>query len=390
MVFDFDMPVDRRGSGCEKWDGVKEVFGREGLLPFWVADMDFRSAPAIIEALREKVDFGVFGYPQMTESARQAVADWQRVRHGWNVDPSEVGFVPGVVTGLVAGIEAFTKPGDGIVIQTPVYPPFFRVVRANGRQIVENPLREEEGRFVMDFAHLRSALTPNVKAILLCSPHNPIARVWSEAELKELAAICIERDIIVLNDEIHQDLAFSGYKHIPLGLAAPELGSRLVTLVAPSKTFNIAGLSASAWIARDGKIAAQMQATLERLHVSTINMMAITGLEAAYTKGAPWLDAVMAYLEKNRDFVESFLREKLPRVRLKHPEGTFIFWLDFRDYGLGNAELQRILVEEAGVALNPGTNFGAQGDGFARLNVGCPKSQLEEGMSRIAKAFAGR
>ena len=390
LTYDFDNPVDRRGTDCEKWDGVGEVFGREGLLPFWVADMDFRSATEIIEALRKKVDFGVFGYPRTSERGRKAVADWQRTRHGWEVDPSEVGFVPGVVTGLVAGIEAFTKPGDAIVIQTPVYPPFFRVIRDNGRQIVENPLREEADRFVMDFDNLRSVLTPNVKALMLCSPHNPVGRVWTREELKELAAICIEHDLVVLNDEIHQDLAFRDAKHVPLGLATPELNSRLVTLVAPSKTFNIAGLAASAWIAKDRALAEKMDFTLGRLHISELNMLAFAGLEAAYEQGAPWLDQVMLYLEKNRDFVESFLRERMPRVKLKHPEATFIFWLDFRDYGLHNEELQRILVEEAGVALNPGTNFGAQGDGFARLNVGCPKFQLMDGMERIAKAFEGR
>lgn len=391
MAYDFDIHVDRRGTDCEKWDGMEDVFGRKGLLPFWVADMDFRSAPEIIDALRKKVDFGVFGYPRMTDRARKAAADWQRVRHGWDVDASSLDFVPGVVTGLIAGIEAFTKPGDGVLIQTPVYPPFFKVIRNNGRKIVENPLKEADERFVMDFDNLREAIVSGgIKLMLLCSPHNPVARVWEEDELKELASVCMEHDVIILNDEIHQDLIFSDAKHIPIGLLAPELKSNLVTFVAPSKTFNIAGLSASVWIAEDEEISAKMESTLERLHMSEINMMAVTGLEAAYEKGALWLDEAMAYLEGNRDFVEEFLRDELPRVKLKHPEGTFIFWLDFRDYGLHNDELQKILLDEARVALNPGTNFGAQGDGFARLNVGCTRAQLEEGMRRIADAFRKR
>lgn len=390
MTYDFDTLLNRRGTNCMKWDSLASEFGRADLLPFWVADMDFRSAPEIIEVLAGQVDFGVFGYPIMTERARTAVADWQRTRHGWDVRPDEVAFVPGVVTALSVAVNAFTEPGDGIVLQTPVYPPFFSVVRDNGRVIVENPLREAEGRYEMDFDNLREVLRPGVKALILCSPHNPVARVWSREELVTLAGICAERNVMVLCDEIHQDLVFRDARHLPLSLAAPELDPLLLTLVAPSKTFNIAGICASAWIARDNGVAQTMQRELERLHLTELNMMAIAALEAAYTKGAPWLDRLLSYLEENRSFVLRFLKERLPRVKLKHPEGTFIFWLDFRDYGLHNDELQRILVKEAGVALNPGINFGESGDGFARLNVGCPRAQLEEGMRRIERAFAGR
>lgn len=387
MPYDFDTRIDRTGTDCEKWDGTLEAFGKEGLMPFWVADMDFRSAPEIIDALREKVDFGVFGYPTMNDRAREAVADWQFERHHWCVVPSEVEFVPGVVTGLVAAILEFTEPGDGVVIQTPVYPPFFRVIRENGRRIVENPLVETDDGYKMDLEHLRSVLTPDVKAIMLCSPHNPVARVWTREELAALAEICVERKVMVFCDEIHQDLIFSDAKHVPLSLAAPEIDDLLVTIVAPSKTFNIAGLSASACIAKNKAVGERMRASLARLHVDSINMMGIAALEAAYTKGAPWLDAAMKYIEGNRGLVESFLAERMPRVKMKHPEGTFIFWLDFRDYGMSPEELQRVLVDEAGVALNAGPAFGSQGAGFARLNVGCSRSQLQEGLDRIAAAF---
>ncbi|MDL2263206.1 pyridoxal phosphate-dependent aminotransferase [Synergistaceae bacterium OttesenSCG-928-I11] len=387
MAYDFDTMVERRGTGCSKWDGMDAVFGKKDLLPFWVADMDFRSAPEIIDALREKVAFGVFGYPIMTEAARKAVVDWEFERHQWCVVPSEVDFVPGVVNGLIAAILAFTEPGDGVVVQTPVYPPFFNVIRDNGRRIVENPLVETDDGYLMDLDHLRNVLTPDVKAIILCSPHNPVARVWTKDELAAFAKVCIERNVLVFCDEIHQDLVYSDAKHVPLSLAAPEIDPLLLTLVAPSKTFNIAGLSSSAWIAKDKKIAERMRATLDRLHQSRLNLLGVAALEAAYTKGIPWLEAAMRYLEGNRDFVEAFLREKLPRVRMKHPEGTFIFWLDFRDYGMTGAEIQRVLVHEAGVALNAGVTFGKQGEGFARLNVGCPRGQLEEGMTRIAAAF---
>lgn len=389
MAYDFDTPVNRRGTGCMKWDDMGAVFGRGDLLPFWVADMDFRSAPEIIETLREAVDFGVFGYPVMGDSARQAVADWERTRFGWDVDPRHVDFLPGVVPGLGFAIQAFTKPGDGIVIQTPVYPPFFGIIKDNGREVIENPLIDAGTRYEMDFENLEELLSrPNVSALLLCSPHNPVARVWTRGELSRLAELCAAHNVFVFSDEIHQDLVFSDAKHLPTAHAAPELKSRLVTLVAPSKTFNIAGLSGSAWIAEDEKVTAAMRKSLSTLHMERINLLAVKALEVAYRKGAPWLDELMGYLEKNRMIVENFVRERLPRAELKHPEGTFIFWIDFRGYGLSPAELQRVLVNEARVALNPGTSFGKEGEGFARFNVGCPRAQLEEGLARIAEAFA--
>jgi cystathionine beta-lyase len=346
--YDFDARICRRGTNCSKWDGAARVFGREGLLPFWVADMDFKSAPEIIEALRERVEFGVFGYPVMTGEARSAVADWERRRHGWNIDAGDVAFVPGVVTGLSAAVRAFTEPGDGVIIQTPVYAPFFRVVAENGRVVVENPLKETEDRFTMDFDNLESVIesNKNVRAMILCSPHNPVARVWSAEELSRLSGICAARGIMIINDEIHQDLVYSDARHTPIAALSEDLSPLLLTLVAPSKTFNIAGLHASAWIAEDRAVAAKMRRELGSIDSGSLNLMAQSALEAAYSKGEPWLDEVLAYLEANRDFVEAFLPEKLPRVKMKHPEGTFIFWLDFREYGLRNDELQRVLVEE--------------------------------------------
>ncbi|MDR1651589.1 MAG: pyridoxal phosphate-dependent aminotransferase [Synergistaceae bacterium] len=389
--YDFDSRIDRRGTSCEKWDDLGHFFGREDILPFWVADMDFRSAPEIIDALRAQVALGIFGYPtEYTEKYKAAVAYWESHRHGWDISPDEVGFMPGVVTGMSAAINEFTSPGDGVVIQPPVYPPFFREVRHNGRKVVENPLLETEDGYVMDFEHLKDVLKPNVTALLLCSPHNPTSRVWKTEELKTLGEICAERDVFVISDEIHQDLVYSDAKHVPLAKACPELASRLVTLAAPSKTFNIAGLRASAWIASDAKVAQRMHQALFRFHIAGINMMGLAALEAAYTKCEPWLDELLAYLEQSRDFVESFLRDRLPRVRMKHPEGTYIFWLDFRDYGMKNSEITDILVSRARVGLNDGSAFGVQGEGFVRLNIGCPFSQLEEGLNRIASEFGSR
>jgi cystathionine beta-lyase len=246
---------------------------------------------------------------------------------------------------------------------------------------------ETENGYRMDLDNLRDVLTPGVKMLVVCSPHNPVSRVWKLQELAELGQICLERDITVICDEIHQDIVFSDSKHIPLSLACPELDEKLVTLISPSKTFNLAGLRASAWIARNKNTASRMRRALNRFHLSGLNMFGLTALETAYTKGEAWLDEALAYLEKNRDLVERFIREKMPRVSLRHPEGTYIFWLDFRDYGLKNSELTDILINKAGVALNDGASFGSGGKGFMRLNVGCPKAQLEEGLKRIAEAF---
>jgi cystathionine beta-lyase len=386
--YDFDSRIDRTGTECEKWDDLKINFGREDLLPFWVADMDFRSAPEITEALRERVEFGVFGYPtEQTEIYREAVANWERRRHGWHVSSDEVGLMPGVVTGISVALCELTAPGDGVVVQPPIYPPFFREIKHNGRRVVENPLVETDKGYVMDLDHLRSILTPDVKAILLCSPHNPVARVWKKEELRDLGLICLERGIFVICDEIHQDLIYSDAKHTPLSLACPEMEGRMVTLVAPSKTFNVAGLRASAWITRDMEIYRRMRSAFHRFHLNGINMFGLVALEAAYNRCEAWLNALMEYLEKNRDMVEKFLAWRLPRVKMKHPVGTYIFWLDFRDYGFDHKKLMDVLVNRACVAMNDGAPFGRMGEGFARLNIGCPRSQLEEGLDRLADAF---
>jgi cystathionine beta-lyase len=264
-------------------------------------------------------------------------------------------------------------------------------VRLNNRVAAENRLIETEDGWRMDFEGLEKLIArpgSKVKMLILCSPHNPVARVWHKDELSRLAEICSRRGIVVLSDDIHQDIVYSDAKHLPIGSAAPEIEPFLVTFTAPSKTFNTAGLYASAWIARDSGMRSRMRKASKALHAHSVSAMGMAALETAYGKCAPWRDQLVAYLEKNRAFVEGFLRERTPRIKLRHPEGTYVFWLDFRDYGLGGKELQRVLVEDAGVALNPGINFGAESGGFARFNAGCPKSQVEEGLTRIERAFA--
>ncbi|MDR1516300.1 MAG: PatB family C-S lyase [Synergistaceae bacterium] len=388
MVYDFDTLIDRRGTDCEKWDEMASVFGRGDLLAYWVADMDFKAAPEIVQALRDKIESGVFGYPVMTNSARESVANWLETRHGFSADASEIRFSPGIITSLSIAVQEFTEPGDGVVIQTPVYPQFFSIIRKNGRVVVENPLIETEDGYEMDFDNLIEVLTPNVKAMIFCSPHNPVGRVWRREELTRLAEICAKRGIVILCDEIHHDVVYSGSKHIPLQLAVPESAPTSLIFMAPSKTFNLAGLCASAWLSKDKQIAKRMEKALQSVHCANINMMGHAALEAAYRNGAQWLDSLVAYLQGNVDFAEKFFRERMPKVKMTRPEGTFLIWLDFRDYGLDGKELQNALVQKAFVALNPGVDYGKDYGAFARMNIGCPRAALNEGLSRIERAFA--
>ena len=387
MKYDFDKPVNRRNTNCEKWDGLVEDFGRGDLLPMWVADMDFPAPPKVLEAIHKKVDEGALGYPIIPDSLRDAVRKWEERRHGWKFDNKAVTWATGVVTGLSFATEAFTKPGDGMIIQTPVYHPFFRTVREAGRNLYENPLKfDEKGYATMDLEGLEKLVTPTCRTLILCSPHNPVARVWSKKELEGLADLAKRKDMLIINDEIHQDLIYSDASHTCLA-SLPGMEERVVTFVAPSKTFNIAGMKASAAIIPNAKLRAQYISVMERFHLNSINILGITAMETAYNECEDWLDELLAYHEGNRDYLEKFLKEKMPKARMSHPEGTYIFWIDFRGYGLDEAKLQDLLVNKAKVALNNGLDFGKEGDGFARINIGTQRAALAEGLERIAAAL---
>ena len=387
MKYNFDKYIDRRNTDCEKWDGLEEEFGRKDLLAFWVADMDFPAPPEVLEAVHKKVDQGALGYPIMPKSLYDAIRLWEEKRHGWKFGNEAISWAPGVVAGLSFAVMALTKPGDGVIIQTPVYPPFYRTVREAGRIINENPLKYENGRYVMDLEGLEKLITPTCRTLILCSPHNPVARVWSKEELEALAELAERKDMIIIADEIHQDLVYSDARHICLASLSEETAKRVITFIAPSKTFNIAGMKASVAIIPDAKLRAMYISVLERFHLNSVNILGITATEAAYSKCGEWLDELLAYLEKNRDYTEKFVRERMPKAHMDHPEGTYIFWIDFRGYGFNAETLERFLVEEAGVALNKGLNFGSAGDGFARINIGTTMAMLKEGLEKIAAAL---
>ena len=389
MKYDFNKYMDRRGTDCEKWDGLKDDFGRGDLLAMWVADMDFPAPPEVLEAIHKKVDEGALGYPMIPDSLRDTVRAWEKEHYGWEFGREAVSWAPGVVAGLSFAVMGLTKPGDQIIIQTPVYMPFYRTVREAGRIIAKNPLKYENGRYTMDFEGLEKLITPTCRTLILCSPHNPVARVWSREALERLADIAIRKNMIIIADEIHQDLVFSDAKHICIG-SLPGMAKRTVTFIAPSKTFNIAGMKASVAIIPDELLRGIYVSVLERFHLNSINILGITAMEAAYGKCGEWHKELMDHLEGNRDYMEAFVKERMPKAHMDHPEGTYIFWIDFRGYGFNDETLTDFLVNEAKVALDPGTWFGVEGDGFARLNIGTTRAMLKEGLERIADALDKR
>lgn len=389
MKYRFDTVTDRHGTGCEKWDMCDRIFGGENLLPLWVADMDFQSPPEIIKALVERAEHGIFGYTAYTDSAYESLIQWFSKRHNWNIEKEWIVYSPGVVPALSLLVQSLTEPGDGVIIQRPVYHPFMHVVEGNGRHLLNSPLRQNsDGRFVMDFDDLREkASDPSAKMMFLCSPHNPPGRVWSREELETLVAICAERDIIIVSDEIHCDLTYKGITHIPLPLINPEYSGRIITCTAPSKTFNLAGLQLSNIIIPDRTLRKKFRQALMKNGIIDPNSFAAAAMEAAYNHGAEWLDELMAYVKGNLEHMKHTFRDSLPQIKVLEPEGTYLVWTDFRGFGLNYKELLRIFIEEAKVAPGQGNIYGPEGEGFMRFNLACPRAILEEGIEKIIRAF---
>lgn len=390
MKYNFDKYIERRNTNCEKWDSLEKEFGKADLQPFWVADMDFAAPPEILQALHKKIDEGALGYPIIPDSLLESIKSWEKTRHGWEFEKEAITWAPGVVAGLSFALMAITKPGDGVIVQTPIYPPFYRTIEEAGRIIKANPLKYENGRFVMDIEGLEKLVTPTCRTLLFCSPHNPTARVWSKEELKALCDLAKRKDMIIVSDEIHQDIVYTNAKHTCLPSISSDISARTITFIAPSKTFNIAGLKASIAIIPNESLRARYISIVERFHLNSVNTLGAVAMEAAYSQCGDWLDQLVVYLEKNRDYTEKFIYERMPKAKLDHPEGTYMFWIDFREYGFNSETLEQFLVHEAGVALNKGTSFGAEGDGFARLNIGTTFAQLKAGLDSIANALDKR
>lgn len=385
-TYNFDELIDRANTNCIKYDARTAFFGKADVLPLWVADMDFRTPDFIVEAVKRRAGHEIFGYTFRGEGYSQAIVSWLKRRHNWEIKPEWITFSPGVVAGLTLAIEAFSKAGEGVIIQPPVYFPFADSVKGTGRELVENPLRLENGRYYFDLEDLKSKITPTTRLLLLSNPHNPGGMAWNKEELEALARICIDNKILIISDEIHSDLIFKGYRHTPLAGISEEIAQHCVICMSPSKTFNTAGLTTSYLVIPNRRHWAAYERVMRLPHLHMGNIFGNVALEAAYTHGDEWLSQLMDYLQGNYNFLETFLKERMPKVKVMHPDATYLIWMDFSAYGLSDEELNKALID-AGVGLNRGLQFGKQGKGFMRINIGCPRSVLQEALLRVEKAL---
>lgn len=387
MNYNFDEVIDRSNSDCSKIENLKSLFGREDIIPLWVADMDFYSPPAITQAIMKRVEHGVFGYTVQSEAYFNSIINWLNRRYNWIVSKEEINYVPGVVKGFSIAIEEFTEVGDNIIIQPPVYHPFRIMTKALNRNVVNNPLILENGQYKMDFDGLRKIVSENnCKMLIFCNPHNPGGRVWSKDELEELSQICFENNILVVSDEIHSDMALPGFTHTPFATVSTEAEDNSITLMAPSKTFNIAGIVSSFAVISNKEIREKYHSFVKKRGLDEGNLFAYTATVAAYNECDDWLDEMLKYVQNNVDFVDSYLKANIPEIKAILPEASFLIWLDCRSLNLSQHELVKLFVDKAGLALNDGSIFGVGGEGFMRLNVGTSKCILEKAMNNLKNA----
>lgn len=384
--YNFDEVLSRQGTDSIKYDLRQKLFGNSNVLPMWVADMEFRTPDFVMEAIRKRAEHEILGYTLRPDSFYEAIINWNRRKHGWNIKREWIAFSPGVVPAVNMAIMAFSEPGDEVILQPPVYHPFFSAITNNGRKILENPLKEKNGRFVMDFDDLESKITHRTKLILLSSPHNPGGTVWYKEELEKLGVICRKNNIIIVSDEIHADLVLYDNKHTPLASISPEIADITLTAMAPSKTFNLAALATSYVVASNAEVLKKFNTVVEQVHIGMGNVFGAVALEAAYNYGSEWLEQLLDYLEDNIDYTIDFVNERIPGVSVMIPEATYLVLLDFRELNLSNQDLKYLMIHTAGVAMNDGASFGKQGDGYQRLNVACPRAMLQEALQRIEKA----
>lgn len=387
MQYNFDEVIDRSGTNAFKIDAMKARIGKEGLLPLWVADMDFKAAPEIIEALQNRVQHGVFGYTLPTESYYQSIIDWVKKLYDWDVSKEEISYLPGIVKGIAFAIDCCTNEGDKIIIQPPVYHPFRIVPQAHKREVVENPLIFDGEKYRMDLDGLRKiAETKDCKMLILCNPHNPIGLAWDKAILEELAEICHDNNILVISDEIHAEIIHQNKKHIPFATVSAKAEKNSITLMAPSKTFNLAGIVTSYAIVKDRTLRLQYYNYLKRSDLDQGTLFAYLATETAYTKAENWRIAMIEYILENICYVDNYLKQNIPSIKAVIPEASFLIWLDCASLHLSTEELKNLFVEKAGLALNDGETFGSQGKGFMRLNVGCSRNLLEQAMQQLKDA----
>lgn len=386
MKYDFDKTIDRRATNSYKWDSAPE-----GVLPMWVADMDFRTAPAIIDALQKRVAHGIFGYTRVPDAYYDAVTSWFSRRHGWDIDREWIIYTSGVVPAVSAVIKALTVPGDKVIVQTPVYNCFFSSIRNNGCEIVSNPLRRTADTYEMDFDALeRCAADPRAKVMLLCNPHNPAGRVWTPDELTRLGNICLRNGVTVVADEIHCELVYQGFKYTPFASLSDAFLHRSVTCVSPSKAFNIAGLQIANIVAFDNDLRSRIDKAININEVCDVNPFGVAATIAAYNEGEEWLNQLVDYLHDNYEAMAEFCRRELPEFPITRLEGTYLVWMDCSSLGMLSDALEHALLDDARLWLNAGTMYGAEGEGYMRWNIACPRSVMLDGLNRFLNFVRSR
>lgn len=386
MKYDFDKTIDRRATNSYKWDSAPE-----GVLPMWVADMDFRTAPAIIDALQKRVAHGIFGYTRVPDAYYDAVTSWFSRRHGWDIDREWIIYTSGVVPAVSAVIKALTVPGDKVIVQTPVYNCFFSSIRNNGCEIVSNPLRRTADTYEMDFDALeRCAADPRTKVMLLCNPHNPAGRVWTPDELTRLGNICLRNGVTVVADEIHCELVYQGFKYTPFASLSDAFLHRSVTCVSPSKAFNIAGLQIANIVAFDNDLRSRIDKAININEVCDVNSFGVAATIAAYNEGEEWLNQLVDYLHGNYEAMAEFCRRELPEFPITRLEGTYLVWMDCSSLGMPSDALEHALLDDARLWLNAGTMYGAEGEGYMRWNIACPRSVMLDGLNRFLNFVRSR
>ncbi len=386
MKYDFDKTIDRRATNSYKWDSAPE-----GVLPMWVADMDFRTAPAIIDALQKRVAHGIFGYTRVPDAYYDAVTSWFSRRHGWDIDREWIIYTSGVVPAVSAVIKALTVPGDKVIVQTPVYNCFFSSIRNNGCEIVSNPLRRTADTYEMDFDALeRCAADPRTKVMLLCNPHNPAGRVWTPDELTRLGNICLRNGVTVVADEIHCELVYQGFKYTPFASLSDAFLHRSVTCVSPSKAFNIAGLQIANIVAFDNDLRSRIDKAININEVCDVNPFGVAATIAAYNEGEEWLNQLVDYLHGNYEAMAEFCRRELPEFPITRLEGTYLVWMDCSSLGMPSDALEHALLDDARLWLNAGTMYGAEGEGYMRWNIACPRSVMLDGLNRFLNFVRSR
>ncbi|AIQ12379.1 MalY/PatB family protein [Paenibacillus durus] len=386
--YDFDRVLNRSNTHSYKWDQVEKLFGNKDILPLWVADMDFESPPAVKEALVRRAELGIYGYCIQSDSYIDSITGWFRRRHDWEISKEWISQSPGIVTTLSLAVDLFSEPGAEVILQSPVYYPFYDVIKMNGRKVADNPLVLRNGRYEMDYEQLEGLMKGGAKLLLLCSPHNPGGRVWEREELLRLGELCLQYGVTVVSDEIHCDLALPGYKHIPFASLSKELSDITLMALAPTKTFNLPGIHSSFIVASNPEMKHKFETRIKTLSLHMASFFAQDAVEAAYNEGDEWVDELITYINGNIDYAVSYLAQYLPQVKVMKPEATYLLWVDCRALGLNGAGLKKLMYQEAGVAFNEGSVYGSEGEGYLRINMACPRSILQAALERFSAAAA--